>query len=283
MPSGFQIGAASRGRAPLHPNLWQSSEFFWNFSLGDGPIVQDYSGHGRNGTITEGVGSNQFFDDVSPIHPGLRCLRRTGSGGHITGVNYPSFQHKAAEPFTVVCRFSVSNTASDDRSIFYFRIPGGLTQFGIRTDLSTAPSDIEVRHRDDVRISGNNNIELDTPYVLSVTNDGLESSSSLRLRIYDAISGELLSTQTGTVSGDLSNIGDNIWWIGANHSDTNDPLTGTHCGVYVYSRVLNDSEIQLFVDDWLAPFRAKRRIIGLVSAAAAVPVINLVMAPYTST
>ena len=262
----------TRGRPPRYPNLWHSAEFFWNFSLGDGPFVYDYSGNGRNGTITGGVGVNQFFDDVSGIHPGLRCLRKTGSGGHITGANYPSFGHEAAKAWTVVLRFSVDNTAGDDRTLYAYSKTADSFQFAIRTDKdATPPTDIEVYHDGNKRISAIHNIELDTPYVLSVTNDGLESSTSLRLRVYDALSGKLLSTQTGLVLGDAGSPSLAIFWVGAKRSDTEDPHSGTHCGVYVYSRVLPDPEIQIIVDDWLAPLRpAKRQLVGQVAAGQTV-------------
>ncbi len=261
------IGSANHARAPLYPTLWQSPEFFWNFSLGDGAHVHDYTGQGRDGAITAGIESNQFFNDTDPIQLGLRCLRRTGSGGHIEAASYPSFRHEVGVPWSVICRFSVSDTAGDDRAIFAFRPPGGIIQLLIRTDLGAAPQNIEVYINSNLRISAADNIELNTGYVLSVTNDGLKISTSLRLRLYNALTGENIQTMTnpsGTTN--IADLDGAEWWIGASDSDTNDPLIGTHCGAYVYSRVLDDSEIQLFVDDWLAPFRVKRRAIGLVAA-----------------
>ncbi len=260
-------GGANHARAPLHPSLWEAPEFFWNFSLGDGAHVHDYSGNGHDGTITGGIESNQFFNDATTgIQRGLRCLRRTGTGGHITGARYTDFEAKAGEAWSFIYRFSISSVA-DERTIFAYRQIGGATQLLIRTIAGEDPTRIQVFHNGVERIASNNVLELDTPYIVSLTNDGLSGAASMRMVIYSE-QGEILDTGTGQPSGDAT-LTSQIWWVGANHGDTNDPLLGTHCGVYAYSRVLDDSKIQLFADDWLALFRVKRRAIGLVAVAAA--------------
>lgn len=89
------------------------------------------------------------------------------------------------ETWTMFSFFRVENTATDDRTIIAkWASVGNTKQFILRTDLQAAPSNLEIYTNNTLRITGGNNVALNTWYFTAVTNDGTGAANGLKCYLF---------------------------------------------------------------------------------------------------
>lgn len=145
--------------------------------------------------------------------------------------------------WTVLAFFRIENTADDDRVIVAkWTATDNQKQFLVRTDLGAAPEPIEVFVNSNRQIAAIGSIELNTYYLVSVSNDGTGNASGLVGTVYE-MDGTQNGTASGTHDGDRSDLTGNIE-IGARDSD---PMDGDIAYVAYFNTVLTATEERAYL------------------------------------
>ncbi len=109
---------------------------------------------------------------------------------------------KDLDAWSILAFFRIENSASDDRGIVTKWAGGSETHFLLRTDAQTAPSNILMHINNGLRITGGDNIALNTWYLVGVTNSGGGGATDLTLYLVDMDGTFLDDGITGDHAGD---------------------------------------------------------------------------------
>lgn len=177
------------------------------------------------------------------------------------------YQFLTADKWSTWIVFRVADTAADDRGLWSKFASGSDLQFYVRIDRGTAPQNIEVfaASTSPGRIFGGNVIQLNTWYLVGLTNDGSSSTTSLTLYTI-LLDGAILDDGlTGQHPSNATNAGDVT--IGATDADSDemfgDVLTAGIIDGHVITR---DQFVQIALEP-TGMFRMAQRRIAAVAPA----------------
>ena len=178
----------------------------------------------------------------------------------------------AFRKWTVFTGFSVAETDAEERTIFAKSANNGVAadrQIYVRTTKAT-PTKIQVSASDsEEKIGGALAINVDTPYLCAITNDGTGSTSSMALYSAELFTGVIVDNGVTGQFNTTKNLATEVQ-LGAHFSDTNDDLDGQIFFFYYLPGIeCNREHIFQLARDPYGPITESITAIGFVAAAAA--------------
>ena len=190
--------------------------------------------------------------------------------GQIEGLD---FRHDNI--WTAWAIFQLDDSNRDESAIITKWNAAGLEfQFNMRTDNTAAPTRIDVKMDGNVsRVTGSNGIELNTPYLVVVTNDA-SASNNLRLWTFDILRGKWIDYNVvGSITTTISGAAVPPIAFGGKSTAGSDDLNGVFYTGGFNRTVWSPGEVKTMAEDvfgWMRP--ARRRTSVLVPAGGPVTI-----------